>query len=81
VLPEGFVQIRYYGLFANRHRAETLERCRLLLKAPLPADASPPKEERSPQVCPACGEGILKILERIAAFRGLRPATRGRTPP
>ena len=27
VLPKGFVRIRYYGLHANRHRAENLARC------------------------------------------------------
>jgi hypothetical protein len=31
VLPPGFQRIRYYGLLANRHRAENLERCRGLL--------------------------------------------------
>lgn len=31
VLPSGFHRIRYYGLFANRHRATNLERCRDLL--------------------------------------------------
>ncbi len=31
VLPSGFHRIRYYGLFANRHRAANLERCRYLL--------------------------------------------------
>ena len=33
VLPTGFVRIRYYGLLANRHRAQNLERCRALLAA------------------------------------------------
>jgi len=44
VLPSGFHRIRYYGLFANRHRAANLERCRYLLgvpQEPLPeADAA-----------------------------------------
>jgi hypothetical protein len=81
VLPEGFVRIRYYGFFANRHRAEALERCRQLLKAPPSDEASPAKEERPPQVCPTCGEGTLKIVDRIAAPRSPGPATRGRAPP
>jgi len=34
VLPSGFHRIRYYGLFANRHRAANLERCRYLLGVP-----------------------------------------------
>ena len=39
VLPSGFHRIRYYGLFANRHRAVNLERCRYLLG--VPTDAVP----------------------------------------
>ena len=34
VLPSGFHRIRYYGLFANRHRSANLERCRYLLGVP-----------------------------------------------
>ncbi len=34
VLPSGFHRIRYYGLFANCHRAVNLERCRYLLGVP-----------------------------------------------
>jgi hypothetical protein len=36
VLPRGFHRIRYYGLFANRHRADTLAQCRQLLAMPAP---------------------------------------------
>ena len=31
VVPSGFVRIRHYGLLANRHREEKLQRCRHLL--------------------------------------------------
>lgn len=31
VLPSGFMRIRYYGFFANRHRAEKIELARILL--------------------------------------------------
>jgi len=34
VLPDGFVRIRYYGLFANRHREQKLALCRSLLPGP-----------------------------------------------
>lgn len=37
VFPKGFVRIRYYGLFANRHRKANLELCRALLGNPPPA--------------------------------------------
>jgi len=33
VLPTGFVRIRYFGLLANRHRAQLLQRCRSYLQA------------------------------------------------
>jgi hypothetical protein len=40
VLPDGFQRIRYYGLFANRQRTESLALCRELLN--LPAPEAPP---------------------------------------
>jgi hypothetical protein len=36
VLPEGFQRIRYYGLLANRYRAQKLAHCRDLLGMPAP---------------------------------------------
>ena len=53
VLPSGFHRIRYYGLFANRHRATNLERCRYLLgvvteatsKVEAPANDEAPEPE------------------------------------
>jgi predicted RNA-binding Zn-ribbon protein involved in translation (DUF1610 family) len=66
VLPTGFVRIRYYGLLANRVRADNLARCRELL-------SSTPMPPRSPTSlvplesahedrhrCPACGTGLLR---------------------
>jgi hypothetical protein len=40
VLPSGFVRIRHFGLLANRHREEKLNRCRSLLKASATVDSS-----------------------------------------
>lgn len=37
VLPSGFMRIRHYGLFANRHRKVKLARCRALLGQSEPA--------------------------------------------
>jgi len=34
VLPKGLVRIRHFGLFANRRRATSLQRCRSLLATP-----------------------------------------------
>lgn len=77
VLPTGFMRIRHFGLFANRTRHATLDRCRRLLQAPIPS----PDEVRPEPVhvlmqrltgidlsrCPVCGEGrvvITAIVER-----------------
>jgi Putative transposase/Transposase zinc-binding domain len=40
VLPTGFVRIRHFGLLANRHREEKLNRCRSLLKTSATVDSS-----------------------------------------
>ncbi len=67
-LPDGFHRIRYYGLFANGHRAEKLALCRRLLNAPsvsekssAEGDATPPPIDE-PHVCPCCG-GRMIIIE------------------
>jgi hypothetical protein len=80
VLPTGFVRIRYFGLFANRVRAQNLDRCRALIEAetsaalastPAPSTPSAPKatnEERNR--CPSCEIGQLRwvaILPRAPA--------------
>ncbi|MCH9647620.1 MAG: IS91 family transposase [Deltaproteobacteria bacterium] len=81
VLPEGFVRIRYYGLFANRHRAENLERCRGLLGVDSQVKLVPPTETRQPQICPNCGEGSLKIEGQISASIEARGPVQERAPP
>ena len=68
VLPSGFMRIRHFGLLANRHRKEKLERCRALL-------AVPPSPEKSPEsvaalierltgkdltLCPFCEQGTMR---------------------
>jgi hypothetical protein len=71
VLPEGFHRIRYYGLFANGHRAAKLALCRRLLAASTPdegagasevEDATPISE---PPPCPCCG-GRMSIVMVVA---------------
>ena len=61
VLPKGLVRIRHFGLFANRSRAASLERCRSLLGSeprldPSVADNQPP--------CPICS-GPMRVAQRI----------------
>lgn len=79
ILPEGFVRIRYYGLFANRYRAQRLEQCRQLLGHPPPA----PEESAPPAAptCTHCGEGPLRLVGSLAALHGPLPETAGRGPP
>ena len=79
VLPAGFVRIRYYGLLANRYRAQNLARCRALLGATAPGEAVPP----APRVtepgptdaserdrCTLCGVGRLRVVNALAAVAG-----------
>ena len=69
VLPRGLQRIRHYGLLANRHRAEKLLRCRVLLAVPTPVVDRPHEPldyrdhyeqltGRSLRDCPQCGHGV-----------------------
>jgi len=61
VLPKGLVRIRHFGLFANRRRAASLRRCRVLLAMP----SSPQKPASTSQLrCPSCSE-LMIVLERM----------------
>jgi hypothetical protein len=66
VLPRGFPRIRYFGLLANRRRAELLPLCRTLLLAhPQPV----PSTTTTTVVlwrCPRC-QGPMRLVERLAA--------------
>ncbi len=79
VLPEGFVRIRYYGLFANRHRdAGALPGAGAW--GPL-AEPAPSPEARQQQICPICGEGKLRIVGQLAGLGGPQAPARERAPP
>jgi hypothetical protein len=76
VLPTGFVRIRYFGLLANRGRAQNLDRCRALLAAtPSPAATSTASSRPAPPApadddqrrCPSCGTGHLRCIGVLAA--------------
>lgn len=80
ILPHRFVRIRYYGLFANRHRDRQLERCRALLGAAPPAAASESEEReawesvyqrvtgKDPALCAHCGNGHLCQVRKLPAL-------------
>ena len=80
-LPSGFVRIRYYGLLANRDRQERLDQCRSLLgvNAELLLETEEPTastESREPphkhEICPACGNGRLVIVDTVPAAQPQR---------
>jgi hypothetical protein len=62
VLPMGLVRIRHFGLFANRSRAASLERCRSLLATEPRLDPSVTADNQPP--CPICS-GSMRIVQRI----------------
>jgi len=85
VLPAGFVRIRYYGLLANRYRAQNLERCRALLGATTPIAAVPsgpeateprPRDANERGRCPVCGVGQLVVVSSLAPVAELDLAVR-----
>jgi hypothetical protein len=80
VLPHRFVRIRYYGLFANRHRDQQLGRCRALLGAAPPSPTPECGERegwetvyqrvtgRDPTLCEQCGHGHLHLVGKLPAL-------------
>jgi hypothetical protein len=68
VLPDGFHRIRYYGLFANGHRADKIELCRKLLDV-TPASIERPGDDHDHEsnsrivvpLCPCCGGRMTAI--------------------
>lgn len=79
-LPDGFHRIRYYGLFANGHRADKLNICRRLLgrsTAPAPETAGDDHTEAPASIdqahsCPSCG-GRMIIIESFEGSYAQHP--------
>jgi hypothetical protein len=79
VVPSGFVRIRHFGFLAHRHRAEKLELCRSLLNLNVeqvpdmetvkPTDQAPAEPSLLPDLCPACKEGRLVVIEKLERQR------------
>src|SRR5277367_3308170 len=80
--PTGFVRIRYFGLFANRVRADNLDRCRALIEAdPRPQASASALGTSSTRPAPApratftgASRGIPRTVTRRAASMALRRA-------
>lgn len=49
ILPERFVKIRYYGLYGNRNRKETIQRCQALLGVGITAIPSETESQSNSQ--------------------------------
>jgi hypothetical protein len=70
ILPSGFMRIRHYGLFANRHRKTKLATCRAALDQPEPEPRPEPSVETLMQhltgrdilACPQCDKGRLQLV-------------------
>jgi hypothetical protein len=67
LLPPGFVRIRYFGMFAHRHRSLILPLCFQLLttsSVPWPTSLD---TVRPLWCCPNCG-GSMVVLERLSSI-------------
>ena len=83
-VPPHVVRVRHFGLLANRARQDKLARCRQLLALaaatavavlptrPVESAAACPAPAPS-ALCPVCGVGRLRIIERLAPYRGRPP--------
>ena len=76
VLPDQFVQIRYYGILSHRSRKGKLLRCKALLGAPTSEEPGEDLKESwqdlltritgiDPRVCPYCGKGKMIPKETL----------------
>jgi hypothetical protein len=93
ILPEGFMRVRHYGLFANCQRTEKLKLCRKLLhfseQNTASLDAPAVKEMdwpdlmlaltgNDPLLCPKCRRGCLKPIQILPP---LPSASHNKAPP
>jgi hypothetical protein len=66
LLPTSFVRIRYFGLLANRHRTQLLQRCRSYLqtKPTLPLTTTPAAHR-----CQHCHRGTMRQVEILSPLQ------------
>lgn len=62
VLPTSFVRIRYFGLLANRCRAQLLALCRSHLRTSPP----PPVTLDLGHLCQHCHRGTMRVVEKLS---------------
>lgn len=71
VLPDRFVRIRYFGFFANRHRAENIQQARVLIGQHEPLQFR--ERVKFPRLCPACRLAAAgKAAQAVASIAALR---------
>jgi hypothetical protein len=71
VVPDRFVRIRHFGLFANRQRRDNLALCRSLLATESSATSPHPSGSPAigqdgrllPQLCPLCHQGRMRQVQ------------------
>lgn len=66
VLPTSFVRIRYFGLLANRHRAQLLQRCRSYLQTKAPLQ---PTTTVAALRCQLCHRGTMRRVEILSPIQ------------
>ena len=62
VLPASFVRIRYFGLLANRQRAQLLNLCRFHLQC----TATPQAALGVAHLCQHCRRGTMRVVETLS---------------
>lgn len=62
VLPASFVRIRYFGLLANRQRAQLLNLCRSHLQG----TATPQATVALGHLCQHCHRGTMRVVETLS---------------
>jgi hypothetical protein len=59
ILPDGFVRVRYFGLFAGKHRKDNLQKARALLGS---LDHQPLSDENASLRCEVCHQGRMQVI-------------------
>jgi len=86
VVPQRFVRIRYYGLFANRNKKKAIEACRefhgieVIEEEPAPlhwTEIYLRVTGKKVNACPVCENGTLRMTKMISSIRYRGPPAAG----